>query len=350
MEPSSVLTGSVSEPGGAAAKRLSPQVTIYDVAEAAGVSPSTVSRVFSRPGRVSARMAEHVRSVAAELGYHSSTTIAPHPRESMLVGLAIADITNPAYFGIIRGAEAAAAEHRHALVLIDNNESGSRERDHISRLLPSLVGVVATSPRMPDQQLRMVAKQVPMVVLNRHSPGVPSIVPDNGRGMRRAAEHLGSLGHRRLVYVAGPEASWTDGIRWRALQEAALQLELTVTRVGPFSPTVRGGRGAAAAVLNSRATAVVAYNDVLAVGIMQSFLHNGIRVPEQISIVGVDNSLAATLVTPALTTVGAPTVQLGSIGVSNVIGLSGGAKWGHEGPLVLPMRLVVRESTGPSPA
>ncbi|WP_432560609.1 LacI family DNA-binding transcriptional regulator [Granulicoccus sp. GXG6511] len=324
-------------------------VTIYDVAEVAGVSASTVSRVFSRPGRVSARMAQHVREVAERLGYHAELPMPALRRDSHLIALAVSDITNPAYSGIIRGVQAAAAERGHALILLDTQESAELEKEQLTQLLPSLGGVVLASPRVSDQQLRMLAKQVPLVLINRAAIGLAGVVPDNGRGVRRAVEHLASFGHTCIAYLAGPEDSWTDGIRWRAMREAALELELTVVRVASRAPTVSGGQAASEDVLNSRATAVIAFNDLMAIGLMHAYGAAGIRVPDRLSVVGFDNTMAAGLVTPALTTVGAPMLQLGGIAASNVIALAAGARWQHDGPITVPMRLVVRDSTGPLP-
>lgn len=324
-------------------------MTIYDVAEVAGVSASTVSRVFSRPGRVSARMAHHVREVAERMGYHADLPTPAARRDSHLIALAVSDITNPAYAGIIRGVESAASERGHALVLLDTQESAEREKEQVTQLIPSLGGVVLASPRLSDQQLRMLAKQIPVVLINRAASGLAGVVPDNGRGVRRAVEHLATHGHTRIAYLAGPEASWTDGIRWRAMREAALELELTTVRIAPRSPTVSGGRAAGEDVLNSRATAVVAYNDMMAIGLMQALNAAGIRVPDRLSVIGFDNTMPAGLVTPSLTTVGAPMLQLGAIAASNTIALAAGAKWQHEGPVTVPMRLIVRDSTGPVP-
>lgn len=344
-----VLTGTVSDDAREASGPMPRSVTIYDVAETAGVSASTVSRVFSRPGRVSARTAHHVREVAERLGYHADLPAPVARRDRHFIALAVSDITNPVYAGIIRGVESAASERGHSLVLLDTQESAEREKDQVTQLIPTLSGVVLASPRLSDQQLRMLAKQIPLVLINRAASGLAGVVPDNGRGVRRAVEHLATLGHTRIAYLAGPEASWTDGMRWRAMREAALELELTTVRIAPRAPTVSGGRAAAEDVVNSRATAVVAYNDMMAIGLLQALSAAGVRVPERLSVVGFDNTMPGGLVTPSLTTVGAPMLQLGAIAASNAIALAAGAKWQHDGPVTVPMRLVVRDSTGPAP-
>ena len=205
-------------------------------------------------------------------------------------------------------------------------------------------GVVIASSRMSDSALRMMAKQKAIVLLNRSIPEVSCVVTDNGRGARRAAEHLGMLGHEGICYVAGPETSWADGMRWRGLREAGNELALDVRRVGPNEPTVIAGYQAAERVAQSGATAVVAYNDALAIGLMKGLRRLGLQVPDDISVVGFDNIVFDDIVEPALTTVAAPLYQMGVTGMRNCIAVARGAK--HTGPpLVLPVKLVERAST-----
>jgi LacI family repressor for deo operon, udp, cdd, tsx, nupC, and nupG len=325
------------------ARRSSP--TIYDVATAAGVAPSTVSRAFARPGRVNSETAEHIRRVAAELGYRTNPMArALTTRRTGMLALAVSDVTNPFYFEIIRGAQEAAGAADYTVLLTSTQESDRHERDALERALPIVDGIVLASSRMSDSAIRMIAKQKPLIVLNRAVSDLPSVITDNPRGVRRAAEHLGELRHDTITYVAGPEASWADGVRWRALREAALELHLAVHRVGPFPPTVEGGVQAADALRAHPPTAVLAYNDLIAMGLMRGLAAMGARVPEDVSIVGVDNIFSADLVTPGLTTIAAPLHAQGETAVRNLLAIIGGAKSTRQ-PVVLPVRLVVRGST-----
>ncbi|MGD8215012.1 LacI family DNA-binding transcriptional regulator [Aestuariimicrobium sp. Y1814] len=326
-----------------------PAVTIYDVAVAAGVSPSTVSRTFARPGRVSARTAARIRAVAQDLGYRTETIEAPPtlPSTKRAIGLSVSDVTNPFYFGIIRGAEAAAAEHGYSVLLIDAQEDEEIERRNMGRAMPLIDAMMVASSRISDTHLRQLGKQMPVVVLNRDVQGMPSIITDNERGMRRAVEHLAELGHTHLWYVAGPEASWADGVRWRAMREASIELVLTSHRIGPFHPNMREGHKIADELLARGAKAVVCYNDLMAFGLLQALRDRWVRVPEQMSIIGFDNAFGAELVTPQLTTVAAPLARLGALGISNLIGLIKGATWRSQAPVVMPVLLKVRASTGP---
>lgn len=325
--------------------------TIYDVARAAGVAPSTVSRAFSRPGRVNAETAERIREVAAELGYRANPQArALSTRSTSMIAVLLADIANPVFAELVRGAEEAAAEAGYAMVLADTRESAGREREVLDKILPTVDGIVLASPRMSDTAVRQVAKVKPTVVLNREVGGLPSVVVDNPRGMRRAAEHLAALGHTQVTYLAGPEAAWPDGVRWRALRDARTDLGLTVRRVGPVPPTVNGGVRAAAAWATHPTSAVVAYNDMVAIGFMRGALAMGRRVPGDVSVIGFDNTQSAEIVTPGLTTVAAPQRELGARAVRHVLAFVGGARSTSTDPLVLPSKLVERASTGPCPA
>ncbi|MEE1621809.1 LacI family DNA-binding transcriptional regulator [Zafaria sp. Z1313] len=327
--------------------------TIYDVARLAGVSASTVSRAFARPGRVSFATAERIRQVAAELGYRSvdmRRPMAEGRQRHGTIALVIADISNPVFIDMIRGAEEEAAKNNYTMLLAHTRESGIVEREAIERVMDIVDGILLSSSRMSDAAIRAMAKQKPTLVMNRGVSGVGGVVTDNARGMRRALEHLGELGHHELTYLAGPEASWAHGMRWRALKEGALELGLKVSMVQCPAPTREGGESVAGQVLATGTTAVLGYNDQLAIGFMRRAQASGYDVPGDISVVGFDNSPVAELITPGLTSVAAPLHALGAAAVRNLLVLSHGTVQVPERPVVLPTRLVVRRSTGPARA
>jgi DNA-binding LacI/PurR family transcriptional regulator len=322
--------------------------TIYDVAREAGVATSTVSRAYGRPGRVNTETAQLVFQAAERIGYRAKPRVAPgRPGERTrheAIQLVIADVTNPFYGEIIKGAYEAAREAGYHLILSHTNESPEVERQTIERELQQVDGIVIASSRMTDSGLRMMAKQTSMVLLNRIIPEASCVVTDNDRGIHRAVEHLGALGHERIVYVAGPEASWSDGTRWRAMREAAAEFEVEARRIGPNEPTVLAGLNAARRVARLDYTAVLAYNDQLAIGVMKGLRKLGVGVPDQVSVVGFDNIMVDELVEPALTTVASPLYRMGLTGVRNCIAMAQGALPTGT-PLVLPVRLIVRQST-----
>jgi DNA-binding LacI/PurR family transcriptional regulator len=324
--------------------------TIYDVASVAGVAPSTVSRVFSKPGRVSFRTAEHVREVAERLGYRARRIdLGPVARRQGLIALFVADIANPVFIGLIRGAEQATAEHDLTLLVIESQESEDAEQAAVARLVPLVDGMVLTSSRLTDGAIRATAKNVPLVVLNRSVRDVASVTCDNVHALKKAVEHLVGLGHREICYLGGPESSWADAMRWRGVREAAHELSLSVRRTGPHLPTLRGGRMAADDWLGRRSSAVIAYNDLMAIGFCQQVTHAGVRVPTDVSVVGFDNIVDATLIQPPLTTIAAPQVSIGSAAISYLVGRRRPVQEQQRESVRLPARLVIRESTGRNP-
>ncbi|MCU0284395.1 MAG: LacI family transcriptional regulator [Candidatus Nanopelagicales bacterium] len=323
-----------------------PAPTIYDVAKVAGVAPSTVSRAFARPGRVNADTAARIRAVAEQLGYRANPIArALSTSKTRMIGLMVSDVANPFYAELIRGAQMAASEEDYVVVLADAQESGALEREALERLLPVVEGIVIGSSRMSELALRSIAKQVPLIVLNHALGDIPSVVTDNRAGARAAVAHLRDLGHTSITYVAGPEASWTDGARWRALHDTARELGLQTRRVGPVVPTFEGGLGIGDEVLADGATAVVGYNDLVAIGIMAAARRARMRLPQDLSVIGFDDILTARLTTPPLTTVAAPIRFMGATAVRNLLAVLHGAKPRAGQAYVLPVKLVVRGST-----
>lgn len=261
--------------------------------------------------------------------------------------MSVADIGNPVFVETIRGAEAAAEDAGYTVVLVDVRESAERERQ-IEPFLPMIDGVILTSPRLSDSAVRTFAKQRPVIVLNRAVEGLPSVLTDATRGAQRALEHLADLGHDEIVYLSGPEESWTDGMRWRSLKRTGAELSIRTRRMGPIFPTTKGGLEAVRLWAKDPSTAVVAFNDVMAIGFIRGLSALGLRVPADVSVVGFDNSSLGVLTSPALTTVSAPLHDQGMVAVRNLLAIINGAAATSE-PVLLPTRLITRSSTSRAP-
>ncbi|MGH3318617.1 MAG: LacI family DNA-binding transcriptional regulator, partial [Streptosporangiaceae bacterium] len=273
--------------------------TIYDVAEQAGVATSTVSRAFSNPDRVNATTREHVLDVAKRLGYRPNPLARSLPSgRTRTVALLVADITNPHYFEMIRGAERRAKAAGLTLILVNTEESAQTERNQIERLSRSVDGFILASSRMSDETIRGLQADYNIALVSRELDGLPSVEVDHVEGCQQIVQHLASLGHRSVVFLAGPRVSWLALHRWRAIFGAAKRLGMRATKLGPFSPTVSSGGAAADAALGCGATAVVAYNDLLAIGALRRFADRGVAVPGDISVVGFDDIFASDLCTP----------------------------------------------------
>ena len=222
-----------------------PPVTIYDVAKAAGVAPSTVSRTFARPGRVNADTAARVRAAAEQLGYRANPIGHAAGSRTRMLGVMVSDVANPFHATLIRGAQLSANAAGYELLLLDCRESGVRERTALERVVPVVEGFVIASSRMPDSALRSIAKQRPTVVLNRQMSDVACLVSDNVSGAGAALDLLAEQGHESVVYLSGPEASWAEGVRFRTVRDHGAALGIHTHKIGPYLPVFEGGLTAA---------------------------------------------------------------------------------------------------------
>lgn len=328
------------------------RVTIYDVAKTAGVAPSTVSRAFSRPGRVSAATHATVMAAAKELGYRTAAPAAQERDQRYhRLGIEVPDLTNPYFAELVSGMQEAAHEQEFLLMLLDTVEDEARERTSLESAVNVVDGIVLAGTRLSDATLNHLTKRIPVVVLNRRVAGLDSVTPDYEHGMGQAMAHLAENGSRTVTYVAGPVNSWSDGERWRAARVAARQHGIQVQRHGPFAPTTAGGEQAFEELRDSLPHAVICYNDLVAFGFLISALRAGIRVPGQLSVMGHDDIQLSRLVGGGLTTVVSPKRAQGRAAVERLVRRIENPS-AHRTPVEgsLPVRLVPRGSTGPREA
>jgi DNA-binding LacI/PurR family transcriptional regulator len=324
-------------------------VTINDVAKRAGVAASTVSRALSEPGRGNPVTRERIRAVARELNYvPNSQAQALTSGRTGTIALLVSDVTNPFYFGIIRGTQQMSKAAGFAEVLIDAEESPDLEADMLRKMRRSLDGAILAASRLSERALIRLSGEIPLVTINRNVRGVPSVVIDSPDGIGQAVEHLLSLGHRDIVYVSGPETSWSNRARWHAMRIAGARHRMAFRRIGPFPPGRLSGAAAADAVLNSGATACVVFNDVLAIGLLSRLSERGVDVPGRLSVVGCDDIFGADFCHPPLTTLSGPAEQAGRAAVSLLLGRLGDPRVpATRRAVLLPTHLTVRASTGP---
>ncbi len=319
--------------------------SLRDVARLAGVSLATASRALAQPERVGAERRARVERAADELGYHPRPR-PQGPREAapdLPIGVLVPDLQNPFFAGVAKGVQVQARTAGISVVVADTDEDPRIEAEALTRLARQVCGLVLCSPRMSDQALATLPGDVPTVLVNRESAHQRAVLVDNADGVRQALAHLHALGHRRIAYAGGPPASWSDGARRHGLETAAGR-DVEVVQLGHFPPVFAGGVAAADLVLVSGATAVLAHNDLVALGILDRLRQRGVGVPDQVSVVGFDDIPAATHVTPALTTVAVPLQRLGRAAVDLLLETGGQA---GAAPVTLPVALVVRSSSGP---
>ena len=323
--------------------------TINDVAARAGVSKATVSRTFSRPDSVRVDTREHVLTVAREMGYSPNRIARSLSRgRTSNLGLQVPDISNPFFPPLIKAVQAEAGRRDFALFVADSDEHADDEARQVLAMAQQVDGLVLASPRMTDSQVRDVLERVPVVVINRQLEGVPAVLTTASEGVRQAVEHLAALGHERVAWLAGPEGTYSTTDRERALHAAADRYGVEVLTLGPFQPRFSAGLRAADLVLASGARAVLAYNDLIALGLVQQLGERGIRVGSDVSVIGIDDIWVAPMAVPALTTVRVPGAQAGTAAVRLLCDVLAAGSTAGTRPVVLPTELIVRASTGPA--
>jgi DNA-binding LacI/PurR family transcriptional regulator len=328
----------MNSPGAARTGRT---VTLQDVAREADVAVSTASRALSNPDRVSRPMRERIQEVAKRLGYTSGRV----PVQEALLALMVSGIGNPYNAALIRGVESQARAAGSSLIVGDIADGPEVELAHIERLSDrNLDGIVLASSLLPEGELRSVGARTEAVLFNREVAGFASVVTDSRDGSRQIVEHLVALGHRSIAYLSGPSGLWTDNERWHGLAENAARLGVEIVRLGPFMPTLDQGTAAADVGLGSGATALVGFNDLLAIGMLQRLRRRSVDVPGAMSVVGYDNIFGTDFCQPSLTTVHTDVEHAGRTLVDLVLGR---ILRRPDSPIVIPSQLVVRESTGP---
>ncbi|WP_415854858.1 LacI family DNA-binding transcriptional regulator [Sinomonas sp. G460-2] len=325
--------------------------TLKEVAAMSGVAASTASRALTQPGRVSRATLERVREAAEQLGYIASGRARqPQPVQAGAVAVLVPDITNPYFFDVIRSTQHQLKAAGYRQMLVDTEEDIDLEASYLDEFRSSVVGFVLVAARLGDDQLVAAAAKTPLVTINRDTPGVPTVVINTPEGVQQAVEHLFSLGHRDIAYIAGPPTSWSDSRRWIVMQSAAEQLGITVRRLGPYHPSRRSGPAAADALLNSGSTACIAFNDLVAIGILARLSERGIDVPGELSVVGCDDIFGADFCNPPLTTITAPIEQAGRVATDLLISRLRVDASQSRTQVVLPTHLTMRASTGPAPS
>jgi DNA-binding LacI/PurR family transcriptional regulator len=325
-------------------------MSIREVAARAGVSTATVSRVFTQPHAVAAPTRRRVMTAAEELQY------SPHPAASSLaggrtdnLGIVVPDVANSFCALITKAVDRQARREGYALFVAGSDEVTDDEETSARALAKQVDGLLLVSPQMPDDALLALAGGTPVVVLNRLLDGIPAVLTNAFTATGHAVEHLHALGHRTAVYLAGPPG-YANEVRERGFRETCRALGMAASALGPFEARFQAGVRAADLVLATAATAVVAYNDEIAVGVVNRLADRGIRVPDDISVVGFDDTQLAAIVTPRLTTVRIPAVDAGTAAVEMLLDLVRGHDARLRSPREIPAELVVRSSTGPAPA
>lgn len=332
--------------GGLGAGRLG-RTTIRQVAAHADVSAATVSRVLAGSPTVSPELTERVLDAVRRLGYtpHAVAQSLASGR-NRVVGVLVPNLANPYFYALIKRMLADAGRDGYRLIVADSDESVTAEQALWTNLLDRTDGLILCSPRSGPSALRQLSVHgKPFIVLNRHIEelALSEVVVDAYPAMRQLALHVKELGHQHIAYLQGPQHSWQAKERWRAIRSVA-RLGLTVTAIRSGG-TMDDGYRCVDEVVRSGCTAVLAYNDLAAIGVIAGLSERGIRVPEDLSVAGFDDIPFARFVSPPLTTVRSPQEEVGSVGWKTMAGLLQGGEAGSR--TMLAAYPVIRASTAP---
>jgi len=320
--------------------------TIAQVATEAGVSPATVSRVMNDRFVGEDKIAERVRETAVRLNYapsYSARSLALG--QTQAVAFVAPDLRNPAFQAILSGLSTTANEDGYRVLIGDSTESVSEEPLLAREIRRRCDALVLCAPRMPDHELVDLASALhPMVLVNRSAAGAaPALTVDYRTGIESLLKHLYELGHRHIAYVGGPSHSMSDKYRRDGLRSFTAQnADLVVTEV-PGGVASEDGFNAVDAVISTRATGVLAFNDLVAIGLLGGLQERNIRVPEEISVAGFDDIPFARYIAPPLTTASVPHEELGVQAWYRLRSLIEGKEPGHD--MVFQPRVEIRTST-----
>jgi len=331
--------------------------TIRDVAERAGVSTATVSRVLAGIGNPNPGTAAAVQTAARELAYRASGVARSlRTRRTRTLGLIVTDIQNPFFPELVQAADMAARAAGYSILLGSAAYDEQRAMHYLDLMVDSRVDglIIASSQLSPETWSRLATSPVPVVVVNAEPAGaaVTVITSDNVGGARLAAAHLIALGHRRMAYIRGHKGFTADGPRMAGFRAACREAGIPAADILEVrgDGQVEGGELAAAGLIaaESGVTAIGCYNDMTAIGAMRAIRRAGLRVPLDVSIVGCDDIAAASWVVPALTTVAQQKAEMGRTAVERITAaLDHPERDGIPEIVRMPMLLVRRESTGP---
>ena len=329
--------------------------TIRDVAQRAGVAPTKVSRVINNSGYVTQEKRELVEAAIADLKYVPNTLARSFRfKQTNTIALVLTDVTNPFWTEVARGVEDAAREQNFNVILCNTDESAGRQAEYLSVLLQKQVDgillVPANSTVAPIEAIQ--AQGTALVVLDRRVPAahVDIVRCDSEGGAHQLIQHALSLGHCRIAVLTGPSdvSSAQDRVAGyrRALVEAGIEVIEDLIFYGQFVQASGYQMAQQALLARPRPTALFAANNFIAIGAWRALHEVGLRIPEDMTLVGFDDLPASLVVEPFLTVAAQPGYEMGKQGTDLLL-----TRLVEETPvqpqeIVLPTQLIVRGSSG----
>lgn len=318
--------------------------TISQVASAAGVARSSVSRAYTRPEMLSADTVRRIFAAAEKLGYvpnHTARALSTGRHAN--VALIVPDVANPFFPPLIRAAQIEADRFDFCVFLGNSDENPQQEDKLVGRFSGQVEGFVLASSRLSDERIRTHAARRPVVLINRDVEGIPRVLIDSGSGVAEAVAHLAGLGHRKIVYVSGPHGSWSNKQRQAAVRRTVRELKLDVVIVPAETASFESGRRVTPQILATGASAAIAFDDLTAQGILAELADRNIAVPAKFAVIGCDDVLGAATY-PPLTTVSNRSVEAGKAAITLLMDMLRSSVISND-RYVLTTHLVVRNTT-----
>ncbi|GAB7127686.1 LacI family DNA-binding transcriptional regulator [Silvimonas sp. JCM 19000] len=337
--------------------------TLAQIAQLAGVTTATVSNVLRGRGKVGEETKQRVMALAEELGYRPNLNArALVEGRPLTLALVVSSIANPFYPEFALAAEQAARKQGYFMIVCNTNDDPELEKAYLDQVGGSLAhGVLVMNADFVEQQVLLAAEKrgTPVVLCMwerpEQPPALPSIAVDFYRAGEIAAEHLLALGHRQIGAVVGSERNGNHIWRYRGFADAVARAGVTdLAQHSVFGhDTIEAGHDAARTLLSapSRPTAIFVSNDLPAIGVLQTAADMGLRVPSDVSVIGITDINLAHQIRPSLSTVAVPTQEAAEMAVNLLLSLIKGAPGDGARPMLATSkpRLVARDSTGPAP-
>ncbi len=331
--------------------------TIQDVAKRAGVAPITVSRVINNSGYFSKETRERVEAAIAELGYVPNRLARGlRIKQTNILALILTDITNPFFTTVARGVEDAAGEAGFTVTFCNTDESEAKEQKYLEVLLQQQVDGILLVPAgsSPDSVQYAQKYSTPVVILDRRIPGVntDSVRCDSEGGAYKLVRLLQELGHRRIAILGGPEGISTADDRLTGYRQAMAEIGQTgngdLVQSGSFTMSSGYEMVKTAVAKTPRPTAIFAANNFLAIGALRGLQDCGLRVPEDVALVGFDDLPPALTTFPFLTVAAQPAYDIAQIATKLLLSrLAGEAPETYQ-EIILQTELIIRQSSGGS--
>lgn len=334
------------------------QARLRDVAERAGVHLSTVSRVLNPGTRdmVSEEVAQRIQKIAREMGYRTNAFgYGLKTQRSTTIGVVVPDLTNPVFPPIIRAIEHKLRHDGYTAILGDSDSDPEQERVIIDKMMGRRVeGLILATAHLTDDVIeKIIAEDAPVVLINRatEKAGVISVTTDDLKGAKLAVDHVIDLGHKAVAHVAGPQSLSTGHDRYEGFVNAMRVRGLTVDKALIHfckNYSEEEGRAAMAALLDSGKpfTAVVAANDLLALGCYAVLAERGVKCPDDISVTGYNDMPFTDKFNPPLTTIRVDLHHMGERAAEALLSIIRDPDVRVK-PIKLPPQLIVRGSTAP---